>query len=133
MITADTLHRHNQAVPESLHGIGEFGADLAKRGTSSVGKAKGRAARRTADRLGMKSPIGGVLVLGATGVAHRETGHRCVGPVVGQRSHDGEARPTVRAVHKGVREPAIGRVGLFSQAVGTRSNIGRNAGGRLVR
>ena len=60
--------------------------------------------------LGMKSPIERVAVLPLQARAHGQLRHRCLRPVVRDPARDGEARPAVGAVEKGIEEAAVGRV-----------------------
>ena len=80
------------------------------------------------DGLGMEAAVGRVGVLGRAPRAQRQVGHRRVGPVVGQRGHDGEARAAVRAADERVPVAAVGRVGELGQAVVAGGDVGRDQG-----
>ena len=85
-----------------------------------------RPAGGTCDRLRVEAPVGRVLVLAAAVGAHREAGHRRVRPVVGNRPHDREAGPALRAVDERVAVAAVGRVEELAQAVVARGHVRRN-------
>ena len=65
----------------------------------------------------MEASIRWVVVLRLATSAHLESGHGRRGPVVGDREHDGVARPTVRAVGEGIAVSAVVRVVHLRQAV----------------
>ena len=77
-----------------------------------------RAARRAGVGLGVEATVGGVVVLGLAGRAHREAGHRGGRPVVGHVEHDRVPRPAVRAVGERVAVAAVAGVVDLGQAVG---------------
>ncbi len=76
--------------------------------------------------LSVKAAVGGIFVLGATGVAEREDAHGSMGPVVGDVRDDGEARPAVRAVNEGVTVAPVGGVEQLPQAIGTGRHVRRD-------
>ena len=65
---------------------------------SVVEQLQRRPAARTGDRLGVKPPVGRIVVLGPAVGAHRKRGHRGPRPVVGQLLDDRPARAAVRAI-----------------------------------
>ena len=86
------------------------------------------AAGRAADRLRVEAPVCRVVVLCRAPRAHGEAGHRRQCPVVGHVADDREPRPAVRAVDERVAEPAVGRIGEFSQAVIACRGVSRHQG-----
>ncbi len=85
-----------------------------------------RAADGTGVRLGVESPVGGIFVLGAAGVAEREDAHRGLGAVVGDVLDDGEARAAVGAVDEGVAIAAVGGIEQLAAAILAGRHIGRD-------
>jgi hypothetical protein len=90
------------------------------------------AAGRTADRLGVEAPVGGVVIFGGAGGAQREAGHGGEGPVVGHAGHDGEAGTAVGAVGERVAVPTLAGVEHLEQAGGARGDVGRHQRHRLA-
>ncbi|OQA96753.1 MAG: hypothetical protein BWY25_02215 [Chloroflexi bacterium ADurb.Bin222] len=76
--------------------------------------------------LSVKAAVGGVFVLGTTGVAEREDAHGSIGPVVGDVRDEGEARPAIRAVDEGVAVAPVGRIEQLPQAIGTSRHVRRD-------
>ena len=95
----------------------------------------GRPAHRTRVGLGMKAPVGGILVLGLARRAHGKAGHRGQGPVIGDSAHDREPRPAVGAVDERIAVAAIAGVAQLAQAVLAGGAVGahRSVGGRRHR
>src|SRR5208283_1437382 len=60
--------------------------------------------------LRVEPAIAWVLVLCSTFCAHGKRGHRGERPIVRDVAHDGEARPAVRAIDKGIAKPAVGGI-----------------------
>ena len=76
-----------------------------------------RPALRARVGLRVEAPVGGIVVLGTAGGAHREAAHRRGRTVVRHAEHDRVARPAVRAVRERVAVPAVGGIVDLGQAV----------------
>src|SRR4051812_29384328 len=90
-----------------------------------------RPARGTADRLGMESPVSGILVLGAALLAHPEARHRRALAIVRRALDDRQPRPAIGAVDERIAVPAVCRIEQLAQAVVASAGVRRNE--RLAR
>ena len=133
MEAAQPLHGDDRPVEQRPGGGLDVvpGLEPARRLAPGVHERHARAALRTGVGLRVEAPVAGVLVLGPAGRAHLEAGHRGVRPVVGDVSHDREARPAVGAVGERVAKAAVGGIEQLGEAVGAGGAVGRNRGARL--
>ena len=134
---ADPLDRDDRAVAES----GRRREHLITRTTAVAGSSVAvridqpdrRSALGARVRLGVKAPVGRILVLRPAGGAHLESGHRRQRSVVGHPAHDREARSAVGAVDERVPVAAILGIEQLAQAVGARRRVRCHRGvGRLA-
>src|SRR5262249_13789716 len=84
----------------------------------------------TGDRLGVEAPVGRILVLGATALAHLEARHRRVRTVVRNPLDHGEAGRALGAVDEWVPVATVIRVPQLPQALVAGGNVGRDHGPR---
>ncbi len=134
VVPTQALHRHDVAGTEPVDHRLDHVTDL-DRLERRIPQHQLGSARRTAGGLGVEAPVERVVVLGTTGGAHREPGHRGRGAVVGQTPHDAEPRSAVGAVEERVAVPAVGGVVQLGQAGRARSHVGgdrrRRVAGRI--
>ena len=130
VVAAEPLHRQHLPVPQQRGRRRQRVAGLQQ---AAVGRTQAQPgpAGGAADRLRMEPAVRRVVVLRRTRLAHGEGGHRCVGPVVGHVSHDGEPRPAVGAVDERVRIPPVRGIAELGQAAGAHGAVGRHQGGPL--
>jgi len=83
-----------------------------------------RTANRAGDRLGMKSPVGGVLILLRAIGAECKTSHAGVGTVVRNAGHNRKTRTAIGAVDEGVAVAAVGWIKKLAVAIRADSKIG---------
>ena len=106
------------------------GGKSARLGTSVfIEKLQARAAGGTGVRLGVETPVGGIVVFRLAVRAHREAAHRGIRAVVGQRFDDAETRAAIRAVGERVAVAAIPRIENFAQAIGAGRDVRENERG----
>ena len=122
---------------EALDGHDRSGAQRFHRGrerlaAQPIPEAQTRPALGAGVRLGVKAPVGRILVLGAAALAHRERGHRGERPVVWNVPHDREARAAVGAVDERVAVAAVGGVEELQQALVAGRAVGGHARVRLA-
>ena len=131
---ADALHRHDRAVAQRARcGLERVErVRIHERAAAGPGQRHARAAVRAGVRLGVKTPVRRVVVLGPAGRAHREAGHCGVRPVVGDVAHDREAGAAVGAVGERVAKAPVGGVEQLGEAVGAGGAVGRDRGARLA-
>jgi hypothetical protein len=82
-----------------------------------------RAALRAGIGMGMKAPVGGILILRAAAVAHPELGHGGVLAVVGNVPEDGETRSAVGAADEWIQVTPVVRLEQLPLAVRTDGDI----------
>ena len=82
-------------------------------------------ATRAGDRLGVKTPVGRVVVFRPAGRTHRKAGHRRPRPVVGQALDDRPPRAAVRAVGERIVVPPLPGVWISARHA---AQVARSAG-----
>ncbi len=80
------------------------------------------------DRLGVEAAVGGVVVFGRAGGAHRELRHRRPHSVVGKTAKDRETRPAMGAVGEGVAVATLCGVPDLGGTGGAGCSVGGDAG-----
>ena len=73
--------------------------------------------------LGMKTPIGGVIILGLACRAHFKISHGGFGPIIGDIINDRVTGPTVGAIDKRIAIAPVAGVQEFSQTIVTNRDI----------
>ena len=121
--------------PEPLHGDDAAGEDLLERGANGVSRKQApggvrrkelRPAHGAGVGLGVKAPVGGIIILGLALAAHREVPHRGLRAVVGDAERDREARPAVRAVRERIAPAAVLGIEHVAHAFGAGRGVGRH-------
>lgn len=125
VVSADPLDRDDPALDEDACRATDRVARV-EHGPARVHERQARPARRTRDRLRMKSAIARVVVLAAARLAHRERRHRRPCAIVRGRLDDREPRPARGAAREGVTETAVGAVGDLAHAVVADAGVGRD-------
>ena len=77
----------------------------------------------------METAVGRIVIFGSALGAHRKLGHGSFGAVVGQVTHDGEARPAIGAIDEGVMVAAVLRIEQLFHAGIAGGQIGRHQRG----
>src|SRR5580704_5336899 len=88
--------------------------------------------RRTRDRLRVKPPVRGIVILSGTKLVESPIRHRGVGPVVRQAANHAITRPAIRTIYIGIVMPSIQRIDKFPQAIVTHRQIRRDANRGLL-
>src|SRR3989338_7552952 len=83
-------------------------------------------------RLGVKSPVSGILVFPLARGAHDESLHRRVRPVIGNAQNDAVPWSAVRAVRERIPEPPIRRIEQFSDALRAGRDVRQDRRRRLA-
>ena len=73
--------------------------------------------------LGMKAPVGGLIILGLAGGAHCKMPHGRFGPIIGNIVNDGVTGSAVGAVDKRIVIAPVAGIQQFSQAIVTNRDI----------
>ncbi len=89
-----------------------------------------RPALGTSDRLGVKTAIGRVVILGLACRTHGESRHRSSRPIVGQLADDRPARAAIRAVSERIADPPLMRIANLLATGIAGGQIGGNSRSR---
>ena len=73
--------------------------------------------------LGMKAPIGGIIILGLACRAHFKMPHRSFGPIIRNIVNDGVTGSAVGAIDKRIAIAPVAGLQEFSQAIVTNRDI----------
>jgi hypothetical protein len=132
MVAADSLDRHDLSRLQSRAHEGQRMPGLLDRLGARAHERQGRSAGRTGQRLGVKTAVQGVLVLGPAARTERKSGHGSVRPVIRKAHDEGVARTTLGTVDERVAMAAILRVRQLRQALLTGEVIGRHEDSGLL-
>eukprot|EP00825_Cyclidium_porcatum_P012782 TRINITY_DN16687_c0_g1_i1.p2 TRINITY_DN16687_c0_g1~~TRINITY_DN16687_c0_g1_i1.p2 ORF type:complete len:426 (+),score=47.11 TRINITY_DN16687_c0_g1_i1:3-1280(+) len=127
---AETLGGNDPALAQGPGGRRQGLAAVDQRRPRAVPEFQAGPADRAGIRLGMETPVQGVLVLRAAGLAHHEAPHGGVRTVVGERLDDREARAAVGAVREGVAVASIRGVEDLRQTVRAGGDVREDEGRR---
>ena len=129
MEAADALHRDDPPVADARRRRRAARRPRSRqRAPVGIPERQLRPAVGAGVRLGVEAAVGGILVFGAAGGAHRETPHRGAGAVVGQVLDDAVARAAVRAVDERIAVAAVGGIEQLAQAVVAGGEVGQHRG-----
>ncbi|MCG3119758.1 MAG: hypothetical protein ALAOOOJD_02269 [bacterium] len=126
MKSANAFHGHNLAAQERIDRLEDRVIFDGERQPFMIPQLHLRPAPRAGIRLRVKTPVGGIVIFGATIQTHRKTFHRGVRTIIRQRRDDRKARTAVGAIGERITIAPVGRIKNFSQTIRTGGNVGQN-------
>jgi hypothetical protein len=123
---ADALDRHDLSAANSLHRIPHCLGVSGENGAVGIPEFQVWPTGRAGIRLRMKSAFVRILVFGSAGLAHDESSHRGVRPIVRECQDDGEAGSTIRAVGEGIPITSVRGVEDLAKTIVARADIGED-------
>ncbi len=120
METTDPFHGNELSRPDRAGGL------LDGPMSSGVREHQPRAADRTGVGLGVKAPVGGILVLCPAPAAHFKVAHGGIDAIVGDRVDDAESRPAGGAVGKRISITTVAGIEDLPEALRAGSEVGED-------
>ena len=128
MIAAKPFDSHNLTLADARRRRFN-GIIRSNRLATVIMKSDMRPAFVTGIGLGMKSPVGRVVVLGLAGSTHFKIPHGGLGAIIGDIIDDGIARPAIGAIDKRIQIAAISGIEKLLAAIITDRYVRRDQGG----
>ena len=115
MIPADPFDRDDFARPQGVN-CRQMSGGTKLHVASKFAKLQTRSALRAGKRLGMKSAVAWIGILGRALRTEGKARHRRIGTIIRQPFDQGVARAALGAINEGVAEAPISRITHFGKA-----------------